>query len=112
MLNCLLVPIPQLNVTGAAVSTAVCYGIMSVISVFILCRRTGISPGDIAVPLCGILFSGILCGAAAYACSMLISWNSELLRLAASVSAGGLAYAAAVFAQKDLRNRITGLAAS
>ncbi len=112
VLNCLLVPIPQLNVTGAAVSTAVCYGIMSVISVFILCRRTGISPGDIAVPLCGILFSGILCGAAAYACSMLISWNSELLRLAASVSAGGLAYAAAVFAQKDLRNRITGLAAS
>lgn len=111
-LNCLLVPIPQLNVTGAAVSTTVCYAIMSVISVFILCRRNGISTGDIAVPLCGILFSGILCGAAAYACSMLISWNSELLRLAASVSAGGIAYIVSVLAQKELRSRIIGLAAS
>jgi len=112
VLNCVLMPIPQLNVSGAAISTAVCYGIMSAVSVLILCRRTGISRGDIAVPLCGILFSGILCGAAAYACSMLISWNSELLRLIASVSAGGLAYIAAVLVQKNLRDRIIGLAAS
>jgi stage V sporulation protein B len=92
--NLVLIRIEWLNVTGAAISTIICYSIISIIGLIMLKNlikeNLGIAP-NIFRPL----FFSLLCGITAYVCyyhTFADVGYSQLLRLAVSIAAGALAY--------------------
>ncbi len=69
--NFALVGIPGLNIRGAAIGTILCYGVICVLGIIILCRQTKISLNFKGVFL-KPLFASILMGAAAWAANGLL----------------------------------------
>lgn len=63
--NLLLVPVPELNVGGAAVSTLLCYAVICLPAVNILIKITDINKRHITLLLCKICYCSLMCGAAA-----------------------------------------------
>ena len=64
-LNYTLCGIPEINILGAGTGTVVCYAFITVMSVFFLCRVTGVVPNFISV-FVKPLMAGGLCALAAY----------------------------------------------
>jgi stage V sporulation protein B len=111
--NLLLVRIPEIGVTGAAIATLVCYGFVSLAGLIALqkCLKPLIPKSPLKSLkihkhfVQSLLFSA-KCAATAYFCyhhlfadSDLVAWlvvHSEFLRLAMSVAAGGIVYLSAV----------------
>lgn len=83
--NILLLPIINLGVTGAAISTLMCYFIIFILCLISIYRITGIKlrPIKWMAPFC---INGILCAACAYLCQSL----SGSLKL--SILCGGIVY--------------------
>ena len=65
IVNYILVGIPEINIQGANVGSMVCYGFVTVVAMFVLCRRTGVIPDFISI-LVKPLLAALICGAAAY----------------------------------------------
>ncbi len=65
IVNYILVGIPAINIQGANVGSIVCYGFVTVMAMFFLCRETKIIPNFVSI-FVKPLFASIVCGAAAY----------------------------------------------
>lgn len=65
VVNYILVGIPAINIQGANIGSIVCYGFVTVVALFVLCRETGIVPDFVSIFVKPLL-AGIICGAAAY----------------------------------------------
>lgn len=70
IVNYILVGIPEINIQGANVGSLVCYGFVTVMAMFILCRETKIIPNFVSI-LIKPLLAAIICGVAAYASEIL-----------------------------------------
>jgi stage V sporulation protein B len=90
--NQVLIRIPELGVTGAAISTVICYTVISIIGLIILKRL--IKPKlNLVRNIIQPMTFALLCGSTAYACYYYaFTDRSEVLRLAMSVAAGALVY--------------------
>ena len=64
VLNYTLVGIPSINVMGAGTGTIVCYVLITILSLYFLCRETKVTPNFVAIFLKPALASGIAVGAA------------------------------------------------
>lgn len=107
LLNLLLVPIPSVNVSGAAAATTVCYGLLSAVSVAVLCYHTKTGIKEALSPLFGICFAGILCALGAGLVSdMLADSVPRVVNLGISVISGGLIYIISIFLQPELTKRM------
>lgn len=65
IVNYILVGIPEINIQGANVGSIVCYGFVTVMAMFFLCRETKIIPNFMSI-LVKPLMAAIMCGVAAY----------------------------------------------
>lgn len=65
VVNYVLVGIPQINIQGANIGSIVCYGFVTVVALFVICRETKIIPDFISIFVKPLL-AGLVCGAAAY----------------------------------------------
>jgi stage V sporulation protein B len=107
-LNLLLVPIPELNISGAALATVGCYFVICVIGLIYLKRLISVRIG-IPAFFAKALFNSILCAVTA-----LIGYNyvfadfsSEILRLGFSVASGaGVYFAATLISDKEEVGRL------
>ncbi|MCL2634321.1 MAG: polysaccharide biosynthesis C-terminal domain-containing protein [Oscillospiraceae bacterium] len=90
--NLVLIRIPQLSVTGAALATVACYSIVSVIGLFML---KGLVKEKLEMPrffLQPLIFAG-LCGLGAYFSHYHVFVNlPPMFRITASVAVGALVY--------------------
>ncbi|MCL1866309.1 MAG: polysaccharide biosynthesis C-terminal domain-containing protein [Oscillospiraceae bacterium] len=90
--NVILIRIPDLNVTGAAVSTVICYTVTAIIGLFMLKRLVKANLGLTRFILQPLTHS-LLCAATAYLChEYAFCDRPPVLNLAMSVAAGGLVY--------------------
>ena len=92
--NLLLIPIPQLNVSGAAISTLACYFVIFVLSVLLYPKTLGVR-----ISLSGLLpvgFSGVLCGGAAWVVYPLLPF-SRVISIGLAAVVGGGVYFTAVY---------------
>lgn len=87
-----IILIPFMGVDGAAVSTSICYVFILAAAVVVYFREAGIKPE--VRPFLSILYSGAMCGAAAYLVSDLLELHnmSGVIIIAASVTAGAALY--------------------
>ena len=65
VVNYILVGIPWINIQGANIGSIVCYGFVTVMALFVICRETKIVPDFVSIFVKPLL-AGIVCGAAAY----------------------------------------------
>ena len=65
VVNYVLVGIPEINIQGANVGSIFCYGFVTVVALFVLCRETKIVPDFVSIFVKPLLAS-LVCGAAAY----------------------------------------------
>lgn len=70
LVNFILVGIPEVNIQGANIGSIVCYGFVTVVALFVLCRETKIVPDFVSIFVKPLL-AGVVCGAAAYFSEML-----------------------------------------
>lgn len=87
--NLILIPIPQINVSGAALSTLFCYLVIFILSLIFYPKAAGvrISLKCLVSPV----ISGILCAAAAWCVYPHIPFNN-MLSLPVAIAAGGIVY--------------------
>ncbi len=89
--NLLLIPLPQVNIAGAATSTSLCYLVTFLLALYAYRRKTGVRLGVMlfAKPAYG----GMLCAAgAALSYSLLLSRLGNTLALPAAICTGGCIY--------------------
>ncbi len=91
--NLILVPVPHINITGAAVSTTLCYCLIMAIALRETAKCTFIKRSAVYLMLAKMAFCGSLCGAAAFLtdkalCSV---WDTRFT-LVVSVAAGVIIY--------------------
>lgn len=97
--NFVLVGIPSLNIRGAAIGTILCYGVICVWGIFILCRRTKIALNFKSVFIKPLIAS-LLMGAGAWASNGLLRYilpqkMGDIITLIA-IAIGGLVYVIAL----------------
>ncbi len=91
--NTFLVPIAGLNVSGAAISTLLCYIIIFILSITVVANTAEINIKQIALLLFKISFSALLCGLGAYLSNNILSrYFSSSLVLLVSIAVGGCIY--------------------
>jgi stage V sporulation protein B len=109
--NLILVRIPALGVSGAAISTLFCYALIFVMSLICFEKITKLSIKKIAGTLLPPAFCGLLCAAAAMLSYNALAGFSDVMRLFLSIAAGGMIYIVAGFLlgifNKDTVNRLT-----
>lgn len=96
--NILLIPIVRLNVSGAAISTLLCYITIAILSLRSLRGLTGIAISYASI-FAKPLYSGLLCAAAAFLTESVLNrilGGSSLVCIAA-ILAGGAVYVFALF---------------
>ena len=90
--NIILIPIPEINVVGAGISTMLCYAVISFISIKCLCNETGVKL-NISKIFLKPLYAGILCCfSALLTYTFLERYLGNRLSLAFSVAFGGIIY--------------------
>lgn len=96
--------IPIMGVNGAALSTSVCYVIIIAAALKVYCAAAELRPR--VIPLAAIIYSGAMCGAAAYLALSLAApkTDSPMIRIILSAAAGGAVYLGLIF---SLRESIT-----
>lgn len=83
--NLILVPIPQLNISGAAIATDICYIVIFAVSLYSFCRHTNIKLSLLKL-LFPSVYSGILCAVTAVLVSDITGMT------VAAILAGGIVY--------------------
>ncbi|MBR1763792.1 MAG: polysaccharide biosynthesis C-terminal domain-containing protein [Ruminococcus sp.] len=94
-LNLLLIPMPRLNITGAAISTAASQAVMCGIAFGAVMRSSGGLP-DLGRALVKPLFAGTLCGAAARTAADMAAALPPRVGFVTAAAAGGAVYLAAL----------------
>lgn len=98
ILNYVLVGIPEINIQGAGIGSLVCYGFVSAMAVYFICKETGIVPDLISVFI-RPLICGICCAVAAYAAYGLVSSViSAKISTILAILIAGVIYLIALFA--------------
>ncbi|MDR0947482.1 MAG: oligosaccharide flippase family protein [Ruminococcus sp.] len=90
--NFLLIPIPELNITGAAVSTFLCYLFIVVVSLEAVFSVTKLKRKTIGAILFRVSFCGIFCGISALLMKNAASSYELLPQIFMSISAGGVMF--------------------
>ena len=91
--NLILVPIPSLNIAGAAVSTLMCYIFIFGASIYYMINLTKISKRDLIVSLCKLCYCSVMCAASAkLAENMLSNAVGTSIVLFISISIGVIVY--------------------
>ena len=88
--NMLLVSVPQINITGAGISTDLCYLVILILSVYIFCRHTEIKLNFLKLLLPSV-YGGLMCGITA----ALAADITDMTLL--SIAAGGAVYLITVY---------------
>lgn len=93
--------IPVIGVDGAALSTSLCYVMILIVSLKIYLRETGVCVSF--KPFYAVIYSGAMCGAAAYLVSDILAMQKvgNTMCLFASTAAGGAVYIAGLFTLKE-----------
>ncbi len=65
VVNYILVGIPEVNIQGANIGSIVCYGFVTVVALYVLCRETRIVPDFVSI-FVKPLMASLVCGVAAY----------------------------------------------
>ncbi len=73
VVNYILVGIPEINIQGANVGSIVCYGFVTAVAMFVLCRETKIVPNFVSI-LVKPLIAAIVCSTAAYFAEMIFDF--------------------------------------
>ena len=88
--NLVLVPVPEINVSGASISTTRCYAVILVLSLVCFVRETGVKL-HIAKIFLPVAYSSVLCTVSAVLCNNLTSATlGNSLSLILSVCCGGI----------------------
>ncbi|MDR0903155.1 MAG: polysaccharide biosynthesis C-terminal domain-containing protein [Ruminococcus sp.] len=95
VLNLTLVRIPEIGVTGAAISTLFCYILIFILSMVCTVKITRVK--HIGFSLMAIAVSAALCGIAAKSAMEFLPIDNSILHLFVSIGIGGLIYAAALY---------------
>ncbi len=103
VINFILVGIPQVNIQGANIGSIVCYGFVTVVALFVLCRETKIVPDFVSI-FVKPLMAGIVCGIVAYFSELLydLFFKQTITTILAVVTAI-IAYAIALFVFKAIK---------
>ena len=91
--NILLVPLPELNISGAAASTLLCYAVICIPAAAEVIKLTGIDKSYISAVLLKICFCSILCGGTALLAKNVLSGSlNGMFLLFAAIFCGGIFY--------------------
>lgn len=107
--NLILIPIPFLNVTGAAISTTLCYAVICFLAIRTLSKSTNTKINFLAISL-KPLYSGILCGITArIVYDFSERFLSDTVSLLVSIAFSGAiylisAYLFGIFTKRMLKN--------
>ena len=103
--NLLLIPVPEINVSGAALSTTLCYGVIFILAIWQYRKYTGIRIPVIKTLLPSFI-SGGLCAAAAFmVCKAASASLGNTLCLPLGIAAGGVVYLAGMRLTTKKENR-------
>lgn len=95
--NVLLIPIPEINVTGAGISTLICYALILILSLHSFCSKAGIKINFKNIFIAPA-YAGILCaGTALLSNSLLSETVDSKLCLPVSILVGGAMYLLAMW---------------
>jgi O-antigen/teichoic acid export membrane protein len=89
--NLILVPIPRYNISGAAISTVLSYGVILFSGVIALKKVTGIKI-NIAKVFIAPMYAGLLCSATAVLVYSFLHFLPLTLSLPLSIASGGVVY--------------------
>lgn len=90
--NIILIPIPSLNINGAAISTTVCYIVIFFVSIILLTKYMNIKIKFSSV-FVKPLYSAMMCGITARLCyDVLNGFVSDKIALLSSITSGGIIY--------------------
>lgn len=91
--NIILTPMPKLGVTGAAISTLMCYIFICVMSVYMLKKYAGFGAKDFLCTNLRIFSCGLLCAAGAFfVYSFLSDYGNTVISTAVSCLSGAIIY--------------------
>jgi stage V sporulation protein B len=107
ILNLILVRIPAIGITGAAIGTLVCYAVIFVLTLAKTMQKTGASRVNIFHSLFAIAVSSALCGITAESVKDFLHIENETLHLFVAIAAGGVVYIASMFLTQ--RKQLLGL---
>ncbi|MDR0943852.1 MAG: polysaccharide biosynthesis C-terminal domain-containing protein [Ruminococcus sp.] len=107
ILNLVLVRIPTIGITGAAIGTLVCYAVIFVLTLVKTMKQTGADRVIIFHSLFAIAVSSALCGITAESVKDFLHIENETLHLFIAIAAGGVVYIAAMFLSQ--RKQLMGL---
>lgn len=91
--NIILTPMPKLGVTGAAISTLLCYIFICVMSVYMLKKYAGFGAKDFLCTNLRIFSCGLLCAAGAFfVYSFLSDYGNNVISTAVACLSGAIIY--------------------
>ena len=91
--NLLLVPIPELNISGAAISTLLCYAAICIPACSVIIKLTNVDKNELMSLLYKIIFSSVLCGGGALlAKNLFINSLNGIYLLIISILSGVIFY--------------------
>ncbi len=91
--NFLLVPIPEVNISGAALSTLLCYAVICIPAAVKVSELTGVGKNTLLAMISKIAFCSVLCGGAALLAKNVFSQRfGGIILLIISILCGGIFY--------------------
>ncbi|MBQ9460298.1 MAG: polysaccharide biosynthesis C-terminal domain-containing protein, partial [Clostridia bacterium] len=103
LVNYILVGIPEVNIQGANIGSIVCYGFVTVMALFVLCRQTKIVPDFVSIFVKPLL-AGVVCGAAAYFSEIFFDYFfRQTIATALAVVTAVIAYIIALFVFRAIK---------
>ena len=103
VVNYVLVGIPEINIQGANVGSIVCYGFVTVVAMFVLCRETKIIPDFVSI-LIKPLIASVICGVSAYFSEILFDFFMvQSLATICSILTAVIVYVLTLFLIKGIK---------
>ena len=103
LVNYILVGIPEINIQGANIGSIVCYGFVTVMALFMLCRQTKVVPDFVSIFIKPLL-AGLVCGAAAFFSEILYDiFFKQTIATMLSIVTAIIAYIIALFVFRAIK---------
>lgn len=108
--NYVLIAIPGIELSGAAIGTVLCYVIITVLNMICLARLVGFKPGFVQTYLRPLVSCAVMGVAVYFVYHMLLPFAGNLISVAASICVGVAVYfAAMIFSRGITREDVLGL---